>query len=136
MSYRLSKNPAQSGEPLFVKIPSGFKSQGKWYSKGDYYDWEALGVEWELVCRLYGQGYLHHNPELKKNMKKKIGDGLDELDIDQLHALRDSLNAKVKAKATTQSEYKKKAVAFSKIPSKQRGKIRSWRRTYGDIETG
>lgn len=134
MSLRLSKNPAQSSEPLFVKHPQGLKSQGKWYSKGDYYNWEDIGVIWEDVVKLYNQGWLHHNPELKKNMKQTIGDGLDTMTIDQLHALRDTINEKVKRKATSTTEYNKKKVAYSKIPDKQRGKIRSWRRTYGDIE--
>lgn len=135
-SLRIARNPIQSTKALFVKHPSGLKSNGKWYSKNDYYPWEELGVDWDKVVRLYNQGWLHHNDTLEKQMEKPVGDGLEQLNIDQLHALRDKLNGKVKAITSTQTEYNKKKVAYSKIPDKQRGKIRSWRRIYGDsVET-
>lgn len=132
MSVYARKNPAQKSKALFVKTPAGIKSHGKWYSKGDYYNWEELGVEWEKVVQLYNQGLIHHNDDLETRMVKPVGDGLEQLNIDQLHTLRTQINEKVKKVVSTATEYNKKKCGFSKIPDKQRGKIRSWRRVYGD----
>jgi hypothetical protein len=81
---------------------------------------------------LYNTGYLYHNSNLE--VETRVGDGLDQLDVEALSTLVDSINKKVKAKTKTQVDYDRKKCKKSKIVDKQRGLIRSWRRTHGHLE--
>lgn len=122
--------PFQFDRPLFFRVPT-FAS-GRQYQAGDEFKWKELGVDAERVRVMYTQRMLHHNVELE--VQRKVGDGLEELDINGLHAVVENINKKVKDKTSTKAEFDKKRCKMSKIPDKQRGQIRQWRRTYGHYE--
>lgn len=63
-----------------------------------------------------------------------VGDGLDDMTVEQLHILVQNINQKVKAKTSSNSEYDRKRCRISKVKDKQAGLIRSWRRNYGQFE--
>lgn len=122
----------QHNRPVFTKIP--FRSNAKAYARGDEYPWQILKVDVDKVTSLFNQGFLHHNEGLEEATKGKIGDGLDELTIEELHVLVERLNKIVRSKAANKTEAIKKKVPTSKVKGKQIGHIRRWRMTYGDME--
>lgn len=125
-------NPAR---PLFVKtVP--FQSGGKFWELGERYNWEFFHIPIHMAKWAFDNGWVHHNPELEEEAVKKItiGDGLEELTIDQLHVLVDNINGKVKAKTKNNGEFMAKRCTTSKVKDKQIGLIRRWRSTYGDLE--
>ncbi len=122
--------PLQLDRPVFVRVP--FVAGSRQLKAGDEFKWKELGVEESKVLTFYNQRWIHHNSELE--IERKVGDGLEELDINGLHAVVDNINKKVKAKTQTQSEYDKKRCKKSKIVGKQRGLIRTWRHSYGHYE--
>ena len=122
--------PLQLDRPVFVRIP--FTSGSLKLEAGDEFKWKELGIDEQRVLILYRERYIHHDSGLE--IARKVGDGLEELDIDGLHAVVDNVNNKVKLKTGSQAEYEKKKCKKSKIADKQRGLIRSWRRTYGHYE--
>ena len=124
--------PVQFDKPLFVKVDQ-ITSAGKIYKRGALFDWQTKEVPKEKIMIMYNQGMLYHNEELESK-QKTIGDGLDALTIDELHALKDSINAKVKKAAKNKTEAEKKKCPHSTIPDKQRGHIRRWRSLYGELE--
>ena len=123
--------PFQLDRPVFVKYP--FQSWGRVLQKGDEFKWKEIGVTEEKALILYKQGFIYHNPEFEVELK--VGDGLEQLDVNGLHGLVDNINAKVKSKTKSDTEFQKKKCKKSKIVDKQRGLIRSWRRNYGHMET-
>lgn len=125
----------QHNRPVFVKVQD-FNAAGRSWAQGERFHWEYLKVPVEKVQILFIQGMLHHNPELEEEIAKKvaIGDGLEELSIEELHVLVGNINAKVKEQTKNPSEFIKKKCATSKIKDKQIGLIRSWRLTYGHFE--
>lgn len=123
--------PLQFDRPLFVRIP--FNSGGRQLEVGQEFKWKELSLDEYKVMVLYKQRMIHHNGEMEKTAK--VGDGLEELDIEGLHTLVASINEKVKLKTKTKVEFDKKRCKSSKIPDKQRGMIRQWRRNYGHLET-
>lgn len=123
----------QHNRPVFTKVR--FRSHGKWYEKGEDYPWEVLKVEIPTVESLYLQGFIHHNEELEQKSKGKIGDGLDELSLNELHMVVDDINSIVESKARNKTEIRQKKITKSPNSiSKQIGLIRRWRMTYGDME--
>jgi len=128
---RQENMPFQLDRPVFVKYP--FQSWGRVLQKGDEFKWKEIGVTEEKALILYKQGFIYHNPEFEVELK--VGDGLEQLDVDGLHGLVDNINAKVKSKTKSDTEFQKKKCKKSKIVDKQRGLIRSWRRNYGHMET-
>lgn len=127
----LYNEPMQYDRPLFVTLT--MRVSGRTLNAGDELKWKEVGMDKQRVQILYREGRLQHNAALEANTK--VGDGLEILDADGLHILVDSINAKVKAKTRTESEFQKKKCKKSKIADKQRGLIRSWRRNYGNMET-
>jgi hypothetical protein len=125
-------NTFQHNLPLFVKAP--FTATGRQWKPGKHFPWLEMGMDLQKVQILFNQGFVHHNQEREKELKS-VGDGLNELGIEELHTLVDSINKKVKEKTPNESEFKKKKCASSKIPDKQRGHIRRWRNLYGHMET-
>ena len=99
---------------------------GKRYAKGDLVPWKERGLPLKNIERMYNEHHLHHNEELEESSKPKIGDGLEEMSVSELHILVDTINDKVKEKTSTKEE--------STIHAKQCGLIRSWRANYGEIE--
>jgi hypothetical protein len=124
-------NPAR---PLFVKTP--VQSAGKVWDRGERYNWEFLQIPLDKVQAMFIGGWVHHNPELEEEVVKKvtIGDGLEELDLDQLHVLVGNINAKVKDKTKNNSEFLAKKCPTSRLKDKQIALIRRWRTAYGDME--
>lgn len=118
--------PFQLDRPVFVKVPFGK------YEQGDHLPWKELSMTMDRVLTMYNQGMLHHNAELEK--EARVGDGLDTMDHEQLTAVVDSINAKVKAKTPNKTTFDRIKCKKSKILDKQRGLIRSWRRNYGQYE--
>lgn len=125
----------QQNRPLFVKVDN-YQSAGKFWKLGERYNWEFLQIPVQTVHAVFVGGFVYHNEELEEEVMKKvtIGDGLEELEIDQLHVLVSNINAKVKDKTKDTSEFLAKKCATSKLKDKQIGLIRRWRMTYGDME--
>ena len=120
----------QYDRPVFVKVP--FTGGNREWKRQEHFPWKELSVDKNAVEALYNNDYLYHNGELED--KAKVGDGLEALDVEALTSVVDSINEKVKAKTTSQAEFDRKKCKKSKIVEKQRGLIRSWRRTYGQLE--
>lgn len=89
-------------------------------------------MEYDLVKKFFDLRLFHHNDE--RTVETKVGDGLDMMTKEELHALVDSLNAKVKKNTNSLNDYNKYKVKRSQIRDKQMGLIRSWRRHYGKFE--
>ena len=123
--------PFQFDRPVFVRIP--FDGHKRTFKVGDEFKWKELGVNELRVEILYNKGWLHHNSDME--VKTKVGDGLEELTVEGLHDIVNSINDKVKAKTNSKLEFDNKKCKKSKIADKQRGLIRSWRRKYGHLET-
>lgn len=124
----------QQNRPLFAKVP--FQAAGTFWKTGDRFNWEFLQIPLEKVHAVFIGGFVHHNEELEEAVIKKItiGDGLEELTIDQLQVLVNNINAKVKDKTKDNSEFLAKKCPSSKVKDKQIGLIRRWRMAYGDLE--
>jgi len=127
----LLNEPMQYDRPLFVTLT--MKAQGRTYNAGDELKWKEIGLDKELVKILYREGRLRHDATLET--KAKVGDGLEQLDSEGLTLLVNSINENVKSKTKSKTDYDKSKCKLSKIPDKQRGLIRSWRRNYGHMET-
>lgn len=122
--------PLQYDRPLFVKVP--FTGKKRQWDRQEHFPWKELSVDKTAVEALYNNNYLYHNGDLES--KAKVGDGLEALDADALLAVVATINEKVKAKTSSKAEYDRKRCKQSKIDDKQRGLIRSWRRTHGQLE--
>lgn len=107
--------------PVFVKIP--FTADGKQLKQGEHFNWMGMvGVEADRVALLYASGYIYHNKELE--IQNKVGDRLSELNGPQLESLVNLLNAEVKSRTSSTTEFERKKCKKSKIDDKQRGLIR------------
>ena len=117
----------QYDHPLFVRDryqPVVWK--GKMFNFQDHFPWKELTVPEDVIFALWGAGRLYHDPSLEK--EQKVGDRLEEFDIDKLERLVDSLNLEVKRLTTSTTEYERKKIKKSKIRDKQIGLLRSWKR--------
>lgn len=130
----MTRPPFQYDKPIFVRNPNGLLMNGKRYAKGDLVPWKERGLPLKNIERMYNEHHLHHNEELEEVVKPPVGDGLDDMTVEQLHILVKTLNEKVKAKTKDSTEYDKKKCRISKVKDKQAGLIRSWRRNYGHLE--
>lgn len=126
-------NPSR---PVFVKQTKMLS--GKVRQVGERFDWQKFNVPELHIQILFDQDILHHNPELEDVEEAKsvvIGDGLDNLTLEELHAIVDTINKKVREKVKTDTEYRnKKCAIYQKDRDKQISRIRQWRRTFGDFE--
>jgi len=122
--------PFQFDRPVFVK--QEFNGGGRDWKRSEHYPWKELSLSSDVVQTLYNNNFLHHNSDLE--IKAKVGDGLEVLDVASLAVLVDTINAKVKAKTNSHAEFTRKKCKKSKILEKQRGLLRSWRRNYGELE--
>lgn len=130
----MTRPPFQYDKPVFVRNPNGLLMSGKRYAKGDLVPWKERGLPLSNIERMYNEHHLHHNEDMEEAVKAPIGDGLDEMSVEQLHILVKTINAKVKAKTSNEAEFDRKKCRVSKVKDKQAGLIRSWRRNYGDLE--
>ena len=75
---------------------------------------------------LYNSGQLIHSTEQENSMQ--VGDGLEAIDSDGLKQIVDDYNDRLKKVCTVDSHFLRRKCPSSKIATKQRGLIRSWRR--------
>jgi len=106
--------------PVFIKRP--FMADSKTWSQGDHFNWLERGIDDDKVATLYASGYIHHNKDLE--VQTKAGDRLSEMAGKQLEALVNLLNAEVKKRTSSTSEFETKKCKKSKLDDKQRGLIR------------
>ncbi|MDB4215794.1 hypothetical protein N9940_00720 [bacterium] len=106
--------------PVFIKRP--LMADSKTWKQGDYFNWFERGIDADKVATLYVSGYIHHNKELE--VQTKVGDRLSELAGKQLDTLVNLLNAEVKKRTSSTSEFETKKCKKSKLDDKQRGLIR------------
>jgi len=130
----MTRPPFQYDKPVFVRNPNGLLMSGKRYAKGDLVPWKERGLPKANIERMYNELHLHHNEELEVTLKLSVGDGLTDMDAEQLAILVKTINEKVKAKTSNEAEYDRKKCRVSKIKDKQIGFIRSWRGRHGDLE--
>jgi len=125
-------NPSR---PVYVKI-NGLQMAGKFWKKGERFNWDFFGTPHETIQQLFFNDMLHHNEELEEVAVSRIsiGDGLAELSLEQLQALVENINGKVKAKTKDNKEFLQKKCTVSRIKDKQIGLIRKWRISYGELE--
>ena len=116
--------------PVFAKTT--FIADGKEWVWGEHFNWLSRGLDPKAVSILYASGYIYHNVELEK--ETKVGDRLNEMTTAQLDTLVTLLNAEVKARTNSVTEYTAKKCKQSKIDEKQRGLIRSFLRNNRWIE--
>lgn len=116
--------------PVFIKRP--FDSSGRTLKVGEHFNWRGLNVSEEAVARLYSVGMVYHNKTLEK--ETKVGDRLEELSGPKLELLISLMNAEVKSRTNSASEFNAKRCKQSKIDPKQRGMIRSFLRSNRWIE--
>jgi len=106
--------------PVFIKRP--FMADSKTWSQGDYFNWLERGIDDDKVATLYASGYIHHNKDLE--VQTKAGDRLSQMAGKQLETLVNLLNAEVKKRTSSTSEFETKKCKKSKLDDKQRGLIR------------
>lgn len=124
------KVPFYEDKTTFVKKP--FLASGRTYNVGDEFPWKERGVPAHKAHALYRQNFLYHDDT--KAAEKGIGDGLDLLNLEELHNVVNEINETVKSNTSTQTEYTKKKVKTSKIRNRQIDLIRQWRTVYGHLE--
>ena len=125
-------NPSRQ---VYVK-QNDLQLAGKFWKKGERFNWDFFGTPYEVVQQLFFNDMLHHNEELEEVSVSRIaiGDGLAELSLEQLQALVENINGKVKAKTKDSKEFLQKKCSVSRIKDKQIGLIRRWRTSYGELE--
>lgn len=127
-------NPSR---PVFVKKTE--QLSGKVRQVGELFDWKQFEVPELHIQILFDQDILHHNPKLEQQeavvKPLVVGDGLDDLTLEELHIVVEKINTKVKEKTKTAKEFSDKKCPY--IP-KDRGaqirRIRNWRITFGELE--
>lgn len=129
-------NPSR---PVFVK-QDGLQAAGAVWKQGDRFRWEHFGTPHDIIQQMFFNDQLYHNEEFEEkeeqdSTKIVVGDGLDDLTLEQLHIVVERINAKVKEKTKTAKDFSD--MKCPKVP-KDRGaqirRIRNWRLTYGELE--
>lgn len=105
--------------PVFVKVP--FSANGKTYERLEHFNW-VNKIEPEKVATLYNSGFLYHNKDLEK--ESKVGTRLEEFDKAKLKTLVTLLNAIVKERTPSKTQFDEKKCRSSSIEDKQRAYIR------------
>lgn len=125
----------QISRPFFVKV-DGLQASGQIWKRGEHFKWDRLGVPVDKLQSLFNQDFIHHNEELEEKVAQQInvGDGLEELNLDQLHTLVRNINAKVKADSADSTKFITRHCKQSNIKAKQIGLLRGWRLNYGHLE--
>jgi len=106
--------------PVFVKLP--FSADNKNWGRGDHFNWLERGLEQDRVVTLYATVFIPQNQDLE--IQAKFGDHISEMAGKQLETLVNLLNAEVKDRTSSTSEFENKKCKKSKIDDKQRGLIR------------
>lgn len=117
----------QLNVPVFVRARhKNIIWKGKTYGYNSQIPWQEIGIPEDTVRAWFGIDLVYHNSELEK--QNKVGDRLEELSGVKLEKLYNLLNAEVKKRTVSKTEYNQKKVKFSKIDQKQRALIRTWLR--------
>jgi len=125
MSPDYATLPFQVDWDHFVVVP--FTASGKRWERGEHFDWKRRSIPWTLVAQKFNRGELNQKPPKEGAIQTTVGDGLDELTVDELHLVVKAINSKVKLHTKTAKEYGLKKCKSSTILEKQRGHIRRWR---------
>lgn len=129
-------NPSR---PVFVK-QDGLQAAGAVWKQGDRFRWEHFGTPHDIIQQMFFNDQLYHNEELEEVEEQQVtnisvGDGLDDLTLEQLHIVVERINVKVKEKVKTNKEFSdKKCPKVPKDRGTQIRRIRNWRLTYGELE--
>jgi hypothetical protein len=127
---RHSAIPFQFDRPVFVKVP--IQARGRVWEVDSIFKWKDMQMDSHRIMTMYNQGFLYHDDELEASVDNtKIGDGLEELDLESLHEMVNKYNALVKEKAKTGKEIERKNCKKSTIKARQIGIIRTWRHIFG-----
>jgi hypothetical protein len=105
---RHSAIPFQFDRPVFVKVP--IQARGRIWDTDTIFKWKEMNMDRHRIQVLYNQGFLYHDDDLEAGTDtSKIGDGLEELDLESLHALVKNINTKVKDKAKNDIEFNRRS---------------------------
>lgn len=125
--------------PVFVK-QNGLQVADVFLKQGDFYDWKNLNPDHDKIQQMFYSDQLYHNAEFEEKREEEVaklpvGDGLDELTLEQLHVVIDRINDRVKQNTKTAKEFSdKKCPKVPKDRGTQIRRIRNWRLTYGELE--
>jgi len=114
----------QLDRPIFVRIP--FEARNKTWAVGQHLPWREMNMPQDTIQILFNQGFLIHDEESETLMQ--VGDGLEAIDVEGLHQIVDDYNKRIKAVVPNDTAFIRRKCPTSKIATKQRGLIRSWRR--------
>lgn len=117
-------NYFQLDRPIFVRIE--FSARNKTWKVGDHLPWREMNLPQDKIQILFNNGFLIHSDESENLMQ--VGDGLEALDSEGLQQIVDDYNKRIKAVCTVDSHFLRRKCPSSRIATKQRGLIRSWRR--------
>ena len=114
----------QLDRPVFVRIP--FDARGKTWKVYEHLPWREMNMPQDKIQILYNNGFLIHNDESETQMQ--VGDGLEAIDSEGLKQIVDDYNDRLRKVISVDSQFIRRKCPSSKIATKQRGLIRSWRR--------
>lgn len=118
--------PFQYNRPVFISIPK-LKVNNRKYSFGDELKWREIGLEEDVVLRMYTQHQVGHSDDLENKQVLRSSDGLDDETAEGLQKIVKDINNRPKVKDAG------KKCSSSKIRDKQIGLIRSFRRNYSHL---
>lgn len=116
--------PFQIDRPVFVRIP--FNMRNKTWDREEHLPWKEMNINQDTIEIMYASGQLYHSAEQETSMQ--VGDGLEAIDSEGLKQIVDDYNERIKKVVSVQSQIDRRRCPSSKIATKQRGLIRSWRR--------
>ena len=119
-----TKTPCQIDRPVFVRIP--VRMRNRLWEREDHLPWKEMNISQDTVMTLYNSAQLIHSTEQENNMQ--VGDGLEAIDANGLKQIVDDYNDRLKKVCAIDSHFLRRKCPSSKIATKQRGLIRSWRR--------
>ena len=123
--------PFQIDRPVFVRTTNLITYRGKIFKQGQEVKWKELGLPQRVIETHYNQRFLKHDPQLEAT-KVSVGDGLEVLDVVGLHSLVSDYNARINVVCDSKTMFDNRKMKKSQLADKQRGLIRSWRRTQED----
>ena len=116
--------PFQIDRPVFIRIP--FQMRGKLWGREEHLPWKEMNLDQDTIHILYNSGQLYHSDTQEVSMQ--VGDGLEAIDSPGLQQIVDDYNKRIKAVTATDAIFLRRKCPSSKIATKQRGLLRSWRR--------
>ena len=131
MAKTLNWESFQLDRPVFVRTSVPLKYRGRDFKRGQEVKWKELGLPREKIEQHYNQRLLMHDA-VKENSIMSVGDGLEVLDVKGLQSLVDDYNARIEKVCNSKKMFDNRKMKKSLVADKQRGLIRSWRRTQED----